>query len=312
VTAHGSPTTLVAPAPSRVGRAPVLNALTFDVEDYYHVSGFEGLVERSCWDHYESRIDASTGRVLDALARAGVRATFFVLGWVADHHPGVVRAIVSAGHEVGCHSYWHRLIYHQTPAEFREDLRRGRGVLEDLTGTAVTAYRAPTFSITRASLWALDVLIEEGFVFDSSVFPTHHDRYGLAGAPLWPHRIARPAGGIVEFPLPVYPGLGYPLPVGGGGYFRLYPYALTRVGLRAVNAGGRPFAAYLHPWELDPGQPRLRPGWLRGFRHYVNLHRTAGRLERLLHDFRLGTMSDALADLQGTGDLATWDLTAAP
>jgi polysaccharide deacetylase family protein (PEP-CTERM system associated) len=288
-------------------QTPVLNALTIDVEDYYHVHGFEGIIDRARWGDFEPRIETSTGKVLDLLHQSGVRATFFVLGWVAERHPDLVRAIHAAGHEVGCHSYWHRLIYQQTPADFRADLRRGRGVLEDALGTAVTAYRAPTFSITRRGLWALDVLIDEGFTLDSSIFPTHHDRYGLAGAPLGPHRIARPAGTIVEFPLPVYRGLGYPLPVGGGGYFRLYPYGLTRHALRAVNAAGRPFAAYLHPWELDPGQPRLRPGWLRAFRHYVNLHRTEGRLARLLGDFRLGTASDALRE---HGELETWDLTS--
>jgi polysaccharide deacetylase family protein (PEP-CTERM system associated) len=303
-------TTVLAETPLRQYRAPILNALTVDVEDYYHVAGFEGIVDRSRWGNFESRIEASTGKVLDVLERAGVRATFFVLGWVAEHYPGVVRTIHGAGHEVGCHSYWHRLIYSQTAADFRDDLRRGRDVLEDITGTPVTAYRAPTFSITRRSLWALDVLIEEDFTVDSSIFPTHHDRYGLAGAPLAPHRLACPAGTLVEFPMPVHAGLGYPLPVGGGGYFRLYPYALTRHLLRGINAAGRPFAAYLHPWELDPGQPRLRPGRLRAFRHYVNLHRTESRLRRLLDDFRLGTLSDALAKLRERDELPAWDLTS--
>src|SRR5262249_53641034 len=161
--------------------------------------------------------------------------------------------------------------YRQTPAEFREDLRRGRDVLQDILGGPVTAYRAPSFSVTRKSLWALDVLIEEGFVLDSSIFPTVHDRYGLAGAPLGPPRNVRPSGVIGEFPMPVYRRLGYPLPVGGGGYFRLYPYALTRHGLRTINGEGRPFVVYLHPWEVDPEQPRLSPGRLKAFRHYVNL-----------------------------------------
>jgi polysaccharide deacetylase family protein (PEP-CTERM system associated) len=301
------------PVPNAAGcrHAPVLNALTIDVEDYYQVSGFEGCVDRANWGEFESRVEASTGRILAALDRAGVRATFFVLGWVAEHRPALVRAVHAAGHEIGCHSHWHRLVYQQTPAAFREDLRRARDTLQDLTGAAVTAYRAPSFSITRRSLWALDVLIEEGFTVDSSIFPTHHDRYGLAGAPLRPHRIVRPAGTIVEFPMPVCRRLGYPLPVGGGGYFRLYPYAVTRLGLRAINADGRPFAAYLHPWEFDPDQPRLRPGLLRAFRHYVNLHRTGARLARLLQDFRLGTMSDALAALREGGDLETWDPTSA-
>jgi polysaccharide deacetylase family protein (PEP-CTERM system associated) len=273
---------------------PILNALTIDVEDYYHVSAFDHCVSRRQWDDFAPRIGDSTWRLLDVLAAAEVRATFFVLGWVAERQPRLVREIRAAGHEVGSHGYGHRLIYEQSPWQFRVDLRLARLALEDALGEAVTAYRAPSFSITQRSLWALDVLIEEGFLFDSSIYPTHHDRYGIPGMPLGPHRIERPGGALWEFPPPVWRCLGYPLPVGGGGYFRLYPYALTRLGLQAINAEGRPFAAYLHPWELDPDQPRLRPGRLRAFRHYVNLHRTEGRLVRLLQDFRFGTLSEAL------------------
>lgn len=288
----------------------VLNALTVDVEDFFHVSGFETCVDRSCWDSFESRVEAGTERILAALDRAWVRGTFFVLGWVAKRHPELVRRIHRAGHEIGCHSYWHRLIYQQTPDSFREDLRQARDVLQDITGQAVQAFRAPSFSITRRSLWALDVLIEEGFTVDSSVYPTHHDRYGVAGAPLRPHRVRRPAGEIWEFPMPVYRRLGYPIPIGGGGYLRLYPYQFTRHGLRAINRAGRPFAIYLHPWELDPDQPRLRPGRLRSFRHYVNLHRTAPRLAKLLRDFRFGTMGQVLAGLEKGGRLPEMPLAA--
>ena len=282
------------PAGQATERA-ILNALTIDVEDYYHVSGFEGRVDRARWDEYPSRVGPNTRRLLDLLAAAGVRATFFVLGWVAERQPGLVRAIRRDGHEVGCHSYWHRLIYAQTPAEFRADLCRARDVLQDILSERVIAFRAPTFSITRASLWALDVLIEEGFTLDSSIYPTRHDRYGIPGAVAEPHEIGRPTGTITEFPAAIYRCLGYPLPVGGGGYFRLYPYALTRHGLRAVNAAGRPFMAYFHPWEFDPDQPRLPAGRLQRFRHYVNLHRTEARLRQLLRDFRFGTMTEALA-----------------
>jgi polysaccharide deacetylase family protein (PEP-CTERM system associated) len=271
-----------------------LNALTIDVEDYYHVSAFEGCVARERWDDFEPRVEANTHRVLDVLAAQGVRATFFVLAWVARRWPGLVRAIRDAGHEVGCHSYEHRLVYEQTPDAFRADLRRALGVLQDALGEPVYAYRAPSFSITARSLWALDVLAEEGIRIDSSIYPTHHDRYGMPGAPLGPHPLELPAGVLWEFPPPVWKVCGYPLPVGGGGYFRLYPYALTRRGLRAINRAGRPFAAYLHPWEFDPGQPRLRPGRLAAFRHYVGLRRTEDRLRRLLHDFAFGTLSEAL------------------
>jgi succinoglycan biosynthesis protein ExoA len=278
--------------------ATCLNALTIDVEDYYHVSAFEHCVARDDWASLPARVEESTFRLLDCLAEADVRATFFILGWVAERHPALVRAIARAGHEIGCHSYAHRLVYQQAPADFRADLRRGLGVLQDILGKPVVAYRAPSFSITQQSLWALDVLIEEGITIDSSIYPTYHDRYGIPGTPLEPHRIDRPAGSLWEFPPPVWRFLGYPLPAGGGGYFRLFPYALTRLALRRINAAGRPFAAYLHPWELDPQQPRMKPGLLRGFRHYVNLTRTEPRLRQLLCDFPFGTLSEALARLQ--------------
>jgi succinoglycan biosynthesis protein ExoA len=282
--------------------APV-NALTVDVEDYYHVSAFEKCVDRECWGEFESRVVGSTRTILETLERAEVRGTFFVLGWVAQRHPELVRAIHRVGHEIGCHSYWHRLVYRQTPDEFRADLRRARDVLQDITGQPVRAFRAPSFSITRRSLWALDVLIDEGFAVDSSIYPTVHDRYGIAGAPCRPHYLARPGGGLWEFPLPVMRRLGYPLPVGGGGYLRLYPYAVTRSALRTINREGRPFVVYLHPWEVDPDQPRLNPGRLRAFRHYVNLHRTRPRLRKLLRDFRFGTVSQVLENLQSRGEL---------
>jgi polysaccharide deacetylase family protein (PEP-CTERM system associated) len=295
-----------APAPTAL-----LNALTIDVEDFFQVSAFDDCVDRSRWDEYESRVVIGTGKILDILENAGVRATFFVLGWVADRQPELVRAIHAAGHEIASHGYWHRLIYQQTPDEFRADVRRSRALLEDLIGKAVTAYRAPSFSITRRNLWAFDVLIEEGFELDSSVYPTFHHRYGIAGAPLGPHRVVRPSGTIWEFPGTVWRGLGYPLPVGGGGYFRLYPYWLTRVGLGAINRSGRPFVAYLHPWELDPGQPRLRPGRVKAFRHYVNLRRSEKRLARMLGEFRMGTLAEAFADWQRSRASETWDLRAA-
>jgi polysaccharide deacetylase family protein (PEP-CTERM system associated) len=275
-------------------RLAPLNALTVDVEDYYHVSGFEKCVDRGRWGDFAPRVELGTRRVLDVLAEAGVRATFFILGWVAARQSRLVRQIRAAGHQLACHGHWHRLVYEQTLNEFRADLRQARAAIEDAAGVRVAAYRAPSFSITRRSLWALDVLLEEGFAVDSSIYPTHHDRYGIPGTPLGPHAVERAGGVIWEFPPPVWRCLGYPLPAGGGGYFRLYPYALTRHALRRINAGGRPFAVYLHPWELDPDQPRLRPGWPRAFRHYVNLHRTEARLQRLLQDFRFGTLNDAL------------------
>jgi len=289
-------------------RPAVLNALTVDVEDYYHVSAFDRHISRADWPSREARVVASTHLLLDLFEKAGVQGTFFVLGWVADQQPQLVRDIAAAGHEIGCHSYWHRLVYQQTPAEFRADLRRARDVLQELLGQPIRAYRAPSFSITHASLWALDILLEEGFIYDSSIFPTYHDRYGMAEAPLVPHRIARPHGTLCEFPLTVYHVGGYPLPIGGGGYFRLYPYMFTRHAIRAVNAQGRPATVYLHPWEVDPGQPRIPVGRLSAFRHYVSLHRTQARLERLLQDFALGTLSAAFARSSAENDVPTWDL----
>jgi polysaccharide deacetylase family protein (PEP-CTERM system associated) len=292
----------------RVSAPDVRNALTIDVEDYYQVASFENRVSRADWHRLESRVRSSTELLLETLEAAGVRGTFFVLGWAAQQQPRLVQEIYEAGHEIGCHSYWHRLVYRQTAEDFRDDLRRARDVLQETIGDAVVAYRAPCFSITRRSLWALDVLIEEGFVIDSSIFPTFHDRYGIAGAPAAPHWIARPAGAIREFPLAVYRLCGYPLPIGGGGYFRLYPYMFTRHGLRAINAQGRPVAVYLHPWEVDPEQPRLAWAGLNAFRHYVNLQHTRERLRRLLADFSLSTLSEVFAHVEAAGRLATWDL----
>jgi polysaccharide deacetylase family protein (PEP-CTERM system associated) len=289
------------PSRSTAARLVVQNALTIDVEDYFHVSGFDAIVRREDWDDFDIRAAIGLNRILRTLDRASVRGTFFVLGWLAQKRPALVRAIRNAGHEIACHSYWHRLIYTQTPEAFRADLRLARKVLEDIAGVPVTAYRAPSFSITRASLWALDILIDEGFTLDSSIYPVVHDRYGMSGVPVGPHCIQRPGGIIREFPPPVSRRLGLSVPVGGGGYFRLYPYWLTRRLLANIGKEGRPFAAYLHPWELDPEQPRFKPGILRAFRHYVNLSRTENRLERLLQDFSFGTISEALA-AHGTGE----------
>ncbi len=284
---------------SAANALPTLNALTIDVEDYFHVSGFENCVDRANWPAMPPRVGDSTRHLLDLFARFDVRATFFVLGWVADRDPALVLAIAQGGHEIGCHSYWHRRIYTQTPGEFRADLCQARDVLQGILGHPVTAYRAPSFSVTRASEWALDVLVEEGFTLDSSIYPVYHDRYGLPGTPLEPHPIERPSGLLWEFPPPVWRVWGFPLAVGGGGYFRLYPYKVTQHGLRAINAAGRPFAFYMHPWEIDPDQPRLSPGWLRSFRHYLNLDRTEERLLRLLDDFAFDTVSAALARYRG-------------
>ena len=272
------------------------NALTIDVEDYYHVSAFESCLDRADWDRYESRVVPNTWRVLRLLEKHDVRATFFVLGWVAERFPDLVRDISRRGHEIGCHSYDHRLVYRMTPDEFRADLVRARDVTERAAGARVDCYRAPSFSITKRSLWALDILVEEGIRFDSSVFPVHHDRYGIPDADPDIHRIDTPRGSLWEFPASVVPFGPVNLPVSGGGYFRLYPLWWTVRLLRRVHRRcGRPFIFYVHPWELDPEQPRLKsPSRLSRFRHYCNLASTERKLDLLLKQFAFAPMGEVI------------------
>jgi polysaccharide deacetylase family protein (PEP-CTERM system associated) len=284
-------------------RAAPLSALTVDVEDYFQVSGFEDVVPRAAWHRYESRVERNTDRVLALCEEAGVRATFFVLGWTAERHPALVRRIHAAGHELGCHSHLHRLVYRLTPAEFREDTHRSKAVVEDLTGAAVLGYRAPSFSITRRSLWALDILAELGFRYDSSVYPILRDRYGIPGAPRHPFALrvgatlaASARAVILEAPPSTVRWLGMNLPVGGGGYLRLAPeWLFHRALTRLIAREGRPAILYVHPWELDPDQPRI-PGSspLSRFRQYVNLSRTEARLRRLLTAWPFGRLQDVL------------------
>ncbi len=267
------------------------NALTIDVEDYYHVSGFSRMIRPRSWEGYRSRVEFATNIVLDLLAETPSKGTFFVLGWVADRYPKLIRRIVEEGHEVGCHGYWHQLVYRQLPATFRNDLRLARRVIEDASGSAICAFRAPSFSIDASSLWALDVLIEEGFTIDSSIFPIKHDRYGINHSPGMPYQMLRRAGMITEIPLSVVKWFQFSLPVGGGGYFRMMPYAMNRRFLAELNREGRPAVVYLHPWEFDPQQPRIKGGFLSNWRHYLNIGKTASRFARLLKDFSFGTVS---------------------
>ena len=271
-----------------------LNALSVDVEDYYHVTAFEPWIPRRQWGDMPSRVVANTRRVLDLFDEFGARATFFVLGWVARRHPQLVREIRARGHEIGSHSYWHRLIYQLAPAEFRRDLRESKAVLEDALGERVTAFRAPSFSITRRSAWALDVLAEEGFQVDSSIFPMRRARYGIPDAPRGIHELQLPAGRLWEFPLSVVRVLRQNVPVSGGGYFRLYPWRVTRSALGGINRAGRPFIFYLHPWEIDPDQPRVRAPWRSRWSHYLNLQSTERKLELLFRTFRFGRISDVI------------------
>ena len=276
------------------------NVFTVDVEDYFQVSAFERHVDRARWDDFPSRVVDNTHRLLRLLDRRQVQGTFFVLGWVARRHPELVRTIHAAGHELASHGFWHRLVYEQTPDEFRRDLRESREAIAAVAGVVVTMYRAPSFSITARSLWALDVLVEEGFTLDASVFPIRHDRYGLPHAERTLHRLPTPAGdSIWEFPASTTRLVGMNLPVAGGGYFRLYPWSVTRRLLGRINAGERqPFMFYTHPWEIDPEQPRIAgPGLRARFRHYVNLANTAGKLERLLETFQFTTLGATLRQM---------------
>jgi polysaccharide deacetylase family protein (PEP-CTERM system associated) len=271
------------------------NAMTVDVEDYFQVSAFEASVPRSSWDSLESRVVANTDRLLDLFEQAGLHATFFVLGWIAERHPALVRRIAAAGHELGSHGFAHRLVYDQSPSEFREDLRRSRGAISSAASVPVHGYRAPSFSITSRSLWALDIIREEGFTYDASVFPIRHDRYGLPSSPRHFHAMERRGGTLWECPGSTVRLAGTNLPVAGGGYFRLLPYAWTRWGISRLNRReGRAAVFYLHPWEIDPGQPRLPGSRLSRFRHYRNLHKTDSRLRRLLSEFDFAPLGQVL------------------
>ena len=273
------------------------NALTIDVEDYFQVAALAEAVDRKDWPSMEYRVEANTDKLLELFSERDVKATFFTLGWVAERSPELIRRIQKAGHEIASHGYSHQLVYNQTPDVFRDETRKSKQILEDITGEPITGYRAASYSITAQSRWALDILCEEGFTWDSSIFPVHHDRYGMPGTPHKPYRLEAPGGGtLIEFPLSTCPLGNYRLPIAGGGYFRLYPYWLSRWGLGKINRAGQPFIFYLHPWEIDTGQPRLEVKALSRFRHYNNLDKCMGRLERLLGDFRFGSVSDVLSE----------------
>lgn len=270
--------------------------MSVDVEDYFHVAALAQSIDRTRWHEMEYRAEASTRRLLDLFEQSGIKSTFFVLGWVARRSPQLVREIHDRGHEVASHGMSHKLVYNQTPEEFAAETFESKALLEDIIGAPVLGYRASTYSITRRSLWALDILKEAGFAYDSSIFPITHDMYGIPDASQVPSLIETPKGErLVEFPMSTAPMFGTRLPVSGGGYFRLLPYWLTRAGLRKLNHDlRRPFIFYLHPWEIDPDQPRIRTRWLSRLRHYTNLEHCEGRLRRLIAEFRFSTVSDVL------------------
>lgn len=275
--------------------AGIVNAMTVDVEDYFHVSAFDGVVSRAEWPAFESRVVRNTEQLLDIFGRANVRATFFVLGWVAERFPALVRRIATLGHEVASHGYNHQLLYLLTPAQFREDVRAAKAAIESAAGQRVVGFRAPSYSVIQSSMWAIDVLIEEGYVYDASIFPIHHDRYGIPDAPRHPYVLRRDGGSLLELPGSTVKVGGVNLPIAGGGYFRQLPYAWTRWGIDRVNrVEGRPVVFYTHPWEIDPQQPRIPVSASTRLRHYRGLNRTRERLGRLLRDFRFDAVNSVL------------------
>jgi len=275
----------------------IKNALTVDVEDYFQVSAFAKNVKYKDWGNFKLRVSDNTHRLLNLFDSHNVKATFFVLGWVAEREKALIEEIASRGHEVACHGYSHQLIYNQTPEIFREETIRSKVLLEDIVQKPVRGYRAASYSITKQSLWALDILAEVGFEYDSSIFPVKHDRYGIPDAEEVPHKLITPNGSsIVEFPLSTAHLYKYRLPIAGGGYFRLYPYKITQLGLKQVNRRGSPFIFYLHPWEIDSKQPKIETSWFSRFRHYNNLEKCEARLERLMKDFQFGTSWSVLCE----------------
>lgn len=277
-----------------MGTTGPLNAMTIDVEDYFQVSAFERYVPREVWERTPTRVEANIDTILALLDARGIKATFFTLGWIAERHPEMVRRLAQEGHEVASHGWSHVRVTEQNPAQFREDVLRTKQQLEDLTGEAVLGYRAASYSIGRDNLWALEVLNETGHAYSSSIFPIRHDLYGMPEAPRFAYRPHD--DDFIEFPVTTVKIAGHNFPCAGGGWFRLVPYTAMRWAMRRVNNQDRqPVIFYFHPWEVDPHQPRLNGLDARTrFRHYLNLDRTQARLERLLADFRWGSMRDLL------------------
>lgn len=273
----------------------IVSAFSVDVEDYFHVESFRRILDPADWDSMEQRVEPNTLRLLRLLDEFGVKGTFFVLGWVAERRPQLVGDIQAAGHEVGIHGYDHRPITAMTPAGFREDIRRAKGIVEDATGQAVLGYRAPTYSVVEDTLWALDVMVEEGLRYDSSIFPIVHDRYGIPDAARYPWVEERNGERLVEFPISTVRLLGRNLPFVGGGYLRLLPMPYVRWGMRRVTqVERRPSMLYVHPWEIDPDQPVLDVGRVARIRHYRGLAGVEDRLRRLLREFRFDTVRSVL------------------
>lgn len=272
-------------------KSDVLNAMTVDVEDFFHVSAFESVISPSQWKDYQPRVDTNTRRLLDLFAKKEVKSTFFVLGWVAERYPDLIKEIHSQGHEVASHGYAHKRVILLSRDEFLQDIKRSKNHLEDLLGEQIIGYRAPSFSIGYSNEWAFEVLAELGFKYSSSTYPVKHDLYGT---PDWPRFAYNRPENIIEIPIPTLRLMGKQIPIGGGGYFRLYPYKVTqKLVSKYLRQEKQPYSFYFHPWEIDADQPRLKNAPLKSrFRHYVNLHRTEAKLIRLLDDFNWSTMRD--------------------
>ena len=269
----------------------IKNALTIDLEDYYHASAFQEQMPTETWHSQPSRVDRNTNLLLDWLDESGCKATFFILGWVAEQQPDIIRKVAERGHEIACHSLRHRTVYKMTPDEFRNDTREAKNLLEDITSTPVLGYRAPSFSITQDSLWALAVLVELGFTYDSSIFPVRHPNYGIPQAPRSPHRVPTPAGSIVEFPMTTLEFIGRRSPLAGGAYLRFLPYWYTRWGIRYLNQHEQhPVCVYLHPWEIDPDQPSMSGTSTSRIRHYLGLRSTPVKFRNLIRDFEFSPL----------------------
>jgi polysaccharide deacetylase family protein (PEP-CTERM system associated) len=289
----------------------IKHAMTVDVEDYFHVAAFADVIQTGKWDQYPCRVERNTDVLLALFEQKNIKATFFVLGWVAERYPQIVRKIVAQGHELASHGYSHQLVYSQTPEVFRDETYRSKQILEEQGQQAVVGYRAASYSITAKSLWALDILAELGFTWDSSIFPIRHDRYGMPNSPEQPYRIKTTSGALItEFPLTTAKVAGMSVPAAGGGYFRQYPYVLSRfLFKRASLNGARPQIFYLHPWEIDANQPRVDgASWFSRFRHYTNLKRCLPRLERMIDDFPFTTVSNSIVAAGVSRDVELKDL----
>ncbi len=273
----------------------MINALSVDVEDWFQVTNFEKVIDRADWDACESRVTSNVHRILDIFSTRDVRATFFVLGWIAERFPQLVVSIQKRGHEVSTHGYDHRQIQQQTREEFSQDVAKAIRVLEDILGEKVIGYRAPSYSIVPETLWAWELLAEQGILYDSSVFPIKHDRYGISGLPRYPFTVNLDNGReLIEFPLSTVRILGKNIPIAGGGYLRLYPYWFVKWALKRINRQGHPAIFYLHPWEIDPFAPKQEVSFLKKLRHYSNLWATENKIKALIRDFQFAPVKEVL------------------